>query len=255
MSPSWIKSLHTRSATLVLSPVGVGLAGLGIVPTFQAAAPTWSSTLKLVDSMLPAKPDFIELNVILAGTWGRCLLGPALTTLPSDEELDALARQVATEAYGQQALNWTVKIQIQGRGLPPIISAVEPAWLENLAQLATAHQLRLRAVSPLLAASWNHLRQQIPSRAEWFALVEPGRVQLIALRNGQWVTLSSTRCETEGNGLATLLHRETQFMGRSERGEAWIYAAHAVPPTNNNWRWNLLAPKPSIPFAALLEAA
>lgn len=265
MSPSWLDALRarpmpgafqrTRLATLVLSPAGVGLAGPGLVTAFRPAALNWSRTLELADSMLPAKPDFTALEVILAGTWGRCLLGPALTTLPSAEELDALARQVAAEAYGQQALTWTIRTQLQGRGMPPIISVVETAWLENLAQLAAARQLKLHAVSPLLAACWNRSRRQLPARADWFALAEPGRVQLLALKGGQWAALSSTRCETEGSGLATLLHREAQFMGRSEQGEAWVYAAHAAPHASSHWRWNLLVPKAATPFAALLEAA
>lgn len=257
MSPSWFKFRSNRRATLVLSPAGVALSGPGLAPAFHAAASSaWPAALELAQAMLPEKPAFTSLEVILAGVWGRCLLSPPLASLPKAEDLDALARQTAAEAYGPQALEWVAEVQVQGRDLPLIVSVIEPAWLESLRQLAASRRLKLHGVTPLLAACWNDVRRKIPTRADWFALAEPGRLQLLALDNGRWTGLSSTRCEVEGIGLRTLLHRETQFLGRSgKQGEAWIYATQFAPPPSKHWRWNLLTPLPSLPFGNLLGAA
>lgn len=257
MSPSWTDIFRTRkAATLVLSPAGISLSRPGATPTFQPG--NFASLTQAAEAARSVLSEArgASLSVILAGTWGRCLLTAPIASLPGADDLTALARQTAAEAYGPQALDWHTQIQTQGPGLPLIVSVIKPAWLDALRQLAASLHLKLESVTPLLAACWNQSCRRIPAQASWFALTEPGRVQLLALQNGKWVSTASTRCEAETSGLRTLLHREAQFMNRPyEEGEAWVYATFQAPPKSRRWRWNLLTTVPAQPFANLFKAA
>jgi hypothetical protein len=261
VSPSWTKLFRSRKATtLVLSPAGIALSRAGAAPVSQPANfASLAQAIEAARAALSEAPNMhggTRLNIILAGTWGRCLLTPPVATLPAADDLTALARQTAAEAYGPQALDWHTHIQAQGPGLPLIVSVIEPSWLDALQQLAASLHLQLESVTPLLAACWNQSCRRIPAQAAWFALAEPGRVQLLALQQGKWSGMASTRCEAETSGLRTLLHREAQLMNRPhEEGEAWVYTTHQTPPPSRHWRWNLLTAAPALPFANLLKPA
>lgn len=259
MSPSWTDIFRARKAiTLVLSPTGITLGTKGAVPSYQPGQFTSpAQAIEAARALLSSAPNKAtqgkQLHIILAGVWGRCLLTPPITALPDADTLTALARQTAAEAYGAQALDWQVQYHTQAPGLPMIVTAIEPAVLTAMQQFASSANKQLASVTPLLAACWNQSRRHIPAQAAWFALTEPGRVQLLALQQGHWIGMASTRCGAETSGLRTLLHREAQLMNRPHaEGEAWIYPAFQTPPPSRHWRWKLLTAAPEQPFANLV---
>jgi hypothetical protein len=241
---------------LLLSPGGVALAGPDQRAQFYPSQhPGWAQSLARAATLLPAANAPATLEILLAGVWGRCVLSPPLNDLPDADETAALAHQTSAEVYGPEALNWHSHGHIQAPGLPLVISTVEPGWLDDLQQFATSRQLTLTSVQPLLAACWQQARRSLPKSAQWFALLEPARAQLIGLQQGRWRSLASARCDSEGGGLRTLLHREAVLAGRPwERGEVWVYATHTTPPPSQNWHWHLLAAPPAQPYANLLDA-
>jgi hypothetical protein len=252
-------ALGRRSASwrLILSPNGIALSGPEHTPCYYPAAGlSWAQSIELALSHLPVQSRPGKLEIILAGVWGRCLLSPPINQLPNAGDMAELARQTIADTYGPQAVHWRMAVQIQGPARPLVVSAVEPGWMDALEQLAASRKLSLLGVEALLAACWNQTCRTLPSKANWFALLEPARIQLIGLQHGHWMSLASTRGEAEGPALRTLLQREAVLAGRpGDEGEAWIYPAHRTPPESRHWRWRLLTPQPALPYGRLLSGA
>jgi hypothetical protein len=147
-----------------------------------------------------------------------------------------------------------VRYQIQGLGDPFLCSAVETAFIDKLKSLCQNHKIDLERAEPLLSIAWRKARRQIPGKANWLAVTEPGRVHLVSLYNRAWVNLASSR--THGNWeavLATLLQREASILDRNEDETVWLIGTEpgVTLPEARPWRW-LTRPKGDTPYLDLV---
>lgn len=242
---------------LILSPQGIAVSGPG-QPAHFVAEPglSWHRSLALAQIHLHEKCRSASLEVILAGVWGRCILSPSVNELPSSDDVALLSRQSLAEAFGPESINWQVAAHIQGPGFPLIVSALESGWLADLEKMAAGCGFTLSTVESLLAASWNRCCRQLPHWADWFALLEPARVQIVGLREGNWTSLASMRKDAgdvEGTALVTLLSREARLAGLPTEGEVWVCSTCQPPSVDGRWQWRMLASEAALSFGRLRE--
>jgi hypothetical protein len=190
------------------------------------------------------------LKLMLAGSLARYALTMPVSALLSVEEETALARQAFVQRYGDASQSWTVRHQVQGLSDPFICSAVETAFLDKLKMLCQTHKIQLAQAEPLLAVAWRKARHQLPGKANWLAVTEPGRVHLISLHNRAWINLASARTHGDWESvLVTLLQREASVLDGNENEAVWLMSAEPglSLPSARPWRW-LTTPQSDAPY-------
>lgn len=191
-----------------------------------------------------------KLKLVLAGSLARYALTMPVTTLLSVEEESALARQTFVQRYGDASQSWTVRYQAQALGDAFLASAVENTLLEKLKTLCQTYKVELESVEPLLATAWRKSRRQLPRKASWLAVTEPGRVHLLALHDRAWLSLASAHTHEDWEAvLATLLQREAAVLDRKGDETVWLMgAASGINlPAARPWRW-LTTPTGDTPY-------
>ncbi|WP_374354696.1 hypothetical protein [Chitinimonas sp.] len=126
-----------------------------------------------------------RLSVRISSSWIRFAVLPWQAELIDDTLSLALAQALFAEQYGEASASWKIDLTPCRPGEARIASAVDARWFAALEALAKHHTMQLRSVQPLLAAIYNGLADKVPDEA-LLAVVEPRRLVLIHIENGQW---------------------------------------------------------------------
>lgn len=203
----------------------------------------WDASIAALEILLD-EPSWAarDLTLVLSSHYVHYALIPQGKGLAAAER-DDLARLIFRNIFGELSSEWEIRVSPSG-GPQTVASAVPQAFLKALHDICDGRG-RLRSIQPGLMAVFNRARPEIGSHSGTLALVEPGRVTLAAIENGQWQSVVS-RAGRSGT-LVQLLEDESELYGRSPGGALWLcdLAGEVQLPSGLPWQLQRLKPAPA----------
>lgn len=160
----------------------------------------WAAALQGLDTSLTSAND-TAVTVVLSNHFARYLVLPWQPALTRSGELDTLARLRFEQIHGAVVADWTVQLCDGGYGAPLLACAIDSALITGVRSQLERRGLRLASMQGLLMATFNHHRrvldqaaaQATAERPAVLALIEPGRLCLVLLAGGRWLSVSTRR--------------------------------------------------------------
>jgi hypothetical protein len=214
-----MRSLMPERIEALLAPDALHLrrAGAGAAQSLitDAEADAWSAPLAALDHALRAHPPrpapgcthlpeavagmlAPKLNIVLSEHFARWQLLPWQAEIESTAEKEAWARHSFREVYGEVSRHWQVRCAAQPPGAATPACAIDGKLLTALNQLAANHGCRLDSLRPLLVAAAERWQRKIPRGIAWFAVLEPGRLNLGLLHDRRWRALHAEPLANSG---------------------------------------------------------
>ena len=174
MSRWWIPA-----ASALLEPGRASVAG----KTRTERSPGWSGALAALDALLQDLPRR-ALRLVLSNHFARFLVVPWDRALAGLGERTEFLRHHFAEIYGAQAAQWSFAVDGRSEGDTRLALAVDTALIDEARALAMRRRASLVAVEPLMTAEFNRLRRRFREETLFFAVLEPGRVCSLLVRDG-----------------------------------------------------------------------
>ncbi len=174
-------------------------------------------------------------NVVLSSHFVRYAIVPWNADLANSAERHAYLRHCFTLAYGEVARKWDLRISPSGFGRPALASGISTALLEAIRVELEQAGMRTGNIHPHLMLAANetreHLGKEKAAQSLWFVCLEPGRLCLSLVENGQWRSLKSIATEDDiSEQLKALIQRES-IMAGLDAGN-WPVVIHSSEPEN-----------------------
>jgi hypothetical protein len=185
-----------------------------------------------------------DVHVVLSAHYVRHAIVPPGPGM-SDAERHNLAEVVFREVFGDLARDWDLRVSPSADGMPTIACGAPRSLLAALRE-ACHGRGRLLSIQPSLMPVFNRVRQQMGKAVGCLAVVEPGRITLAALENGQWKYVDSRA--GGGSLLPQLLLEEGELHARQPGGILWLcdVSGDARVPAGSFWSHRHVEP-PGLP--------
>jgi len=219
VSPQW-----RDEATALMSPRGTTLRFLkrGLRPVARitthhrggaAEGEPWRSPVAALGDALASLPPGTQCRVIVSSAFARYAFVPFSAALVDRKANEMLAEHVFRHVHGEQAQAWSCRVAHAAVGRKRMACALDAALLDAIESAARNSGVALGVIEPALIAAFNGARSKLPGSC-WFAAVEPDRIALGLLRDGDWVHLAAERSAGEPEAqLARMLARESLLIG------------------------------------------
>ncbi|MGE5320340.1 MAG: hypothetical protein ACM3KD_09180 [Hyphomicrobiaceae bacterium] len=160
----------------------------------QAGAPAWRGALQELETALPGYAERgLPATLILSNRFVRYAIVPWRPELADADEELAFARHCFAKTYGDGGPQWELRVSQESGAHPRLACAVDTELLDALRAVFGRTRIPLRSIQPHLMAAFNAFRGTLRRRSAWFALLEPGNLCLVLLRQGHWQGLRSVR--------------------------------------------------------------
>jgi hypothetical protein len=215
------------------------------VPLPEQDAGQWDKGVVALGRLLaePAWRDR-EVHLVLSAHYVRHVVVPPGEGM-NDAERRNLAEAVFREVFGDLARDWDLRVSPSREGQPTIGCGAPRALIAALRDVCKGRG-RLAAIQPSLMPVFNSARRQMAGAVGCLALVEPGRITLGALDNGEWKYIDSRAAG--GSLLPQLLLEEGELHARQPGGILWLcdLSGEARLPGGNFWSHKRIDP-PRLP--------
>jgi hypothetical protein len=168
-------------------------------------------------------------RVVVSSAFARYALVPFSPAVIGREANEALAAHVFRRTHGERVDAWRIRVAPARAGHPSIACALDASLLDALAAAAQERGVTLSAIEPAFVAGFNAARRDLPSSC-WLAVIEPGRLALGLLRDGQWRRLASQRLGADVDSeLPFALARESLLVEAAEPAASVTDPAASLP--------------------------
>lgn len=247
MSPSWRNRVLIGLAPERLTALALGgvmqprLLDRHAVSLHEQPGAAWEAGVAALQTLLAEAPWRGRLiTVILSSHYVRHAIVPPASGL-SESEQQALAAAVFKEVFGDLAGDWELRVSPSRRGSGSLACGVSRPLLAALRSVC-GESGRLHSIQPGLMPVFNSVQGRIGKSVACLALVEPGRVTLASVANGQWQYIDSRA----GNGhtLPQLLLEEGELHERPPGGILWLcdLAGATRLPADSFWSCRPIPP-------------
>jgi len=187
------------------------------VPQWQPAMTALEYILRIGSWHAPAA------DVVLSAHFARYTLIPWSDQLANRQERHAFLRHCFYLAYGEPSRQWDLRMSTPAPDASSLASGVSLELLVALNAVLAKNRIKVGAVYPAIMAGANQSRRMLRHGSVWFAVKEPGRLDLALLEDGHWGAVSSHDIGTEAPEafsvlLETLITRESALLGKPDRG-------------------------------------
>ena len=158
-----------------------------------------------------------QVNVVLSSHFVHYLVIPKGEGLSVQRQND-LAQLIFRNIFGELSHEWELRTSPSAR--QSTLASGVPMQLLTALHDACEGRAYLRSIQPGLMPIYNALRPQIINGSGTLALVEPGRISLAVINNGQWESIVSRA--GEGAALFQFLAEERFLQGRHPGGLLWL---------------------------------
>ncbi|MGQ9686739.1 MAG: hypothetical protein ACUVT2_10610 [Thiobacillaceae bacterium] len=215
----------------------------------------WEGAVTALQELLAAQRPSGALSLTLSHHFLRLfLLDPPPTWLRHAEMQSWVSECLADTLGGDGAWQHVWPHTPPGRPVP--VCAIPADRLKELQVLLARHGCRARHIRPWLDVIWSRRHHQLARVTGWYALVEPGMMNLLRLERGRLTRLRQRHLgEDAAIELGGMLHREALLAGISPGGEVWLErtgTALDLQAIGPEWRVHELA-GPTDPGLALLS--
>src|SRR5262249_49768855 len=133
------------------------------------------------------------IRILLSNHFARFLMVPWDPSLSGEEERREYLRHHFAEVYGEQTTGWSFLVDRRGDGDARLALAVDAELVAEALALAARRSVRPAGMEPLMTAEFNRFRAQLPQATLCFAVLEPGRVSALLVRDGRVERVASQR--------------------------------------------------------------
>ena len=214
------------------SPAMAGDAGIPAPAIWQAAL------TQLALALRDQAWQGCQPRVVLSNHLVRYVLIPWNASLSRPEEKHAFVRHCFTQAYGEPARQWDLRVSPAGYGQATIASGVDPALLQALQHCFAEAGMRLQHIHPLLMQAINETARQRSKRAGkgkrgtasasglCLAVLEQGRIAVLLQQDKQW---RSVQCHSAHvDALPALIQRDAILAGLDS--QPWPVVVYSAEP-------------------------
>lgn len=157
-------------------------------------------------------------NVVLSSHFVRYVIIPWNAELANAAERNAYLRHCFTLAYGEAARHWDLRLSPAGFGQAALASGIATPLLEAIHLELEQAGLRAQNIHPNLMLAANETRTYLgkgnAAMSLCFVSLEPGRLCLGLIEQGQWRLLRNTATEADvSTQLRALIQRESILAG------------------------------------------
>jgi hypothetical protein len=180
----------------------------------------WEQAVQHLDLQLTKLklPVNTKLAITLASELVRYMTLPPQQVYMRMADKQAYAHAAYREVYGATVNDWSIKCQDSPPSKSMLTSAIDKALLKALRQLALKHQLILSHVQPYLMTVFNRLYPHLNQSTALLAVLEPQRVMLVDLLDGNCQQVRSVKRIADWQiTLKQLLAREALLNGDKTR--------------------------------------
>jgi hypothetical protein len=201
----------------------------------SAGAPDepWRGALGALPRILKDEvPRAAGASILLSGHFVRHLVLGANDSLSCREEWREYASHQFERIHGARARDWNVQVAESLAAHPRLASAIDKALIEAALAAFEGSRARLESIQPYLVAAFNRALPAMHGPSSWFALQEPGRLQLGFVRDGVWQSIRSRQVNGRWHEeLPELVERESALLAASDScGEVLVYSLGPEEP-------------------------
>lgn len=211
------------SVRIALAPGHVAVADGKASRDAEVASPGWSGALATLGGLLAEGTWRGRAEVALSHHFAHmhCLPSPPVLLKPA--EMPGWIQDYLERQYGEMIRGWQLAWQSQVPGKPFLISSIAASALAELEETLRSAALKPASVQPWFAMAWNRDRRHFGKGPGWYALVEPGRMLLASLADGEVSSLRSAPAQGDPAApLAELVRREALLVETPVDAPLWV---------------------------------
>jgi hypothetical protein len=199
-------------------------------PAATPGTPAWSTAVRILGEQLRGMPHArANLHIIVSSQFVRYAIIPWQADLSASEDA-AYQRHHFAHLFGSSADGWDICAAAAPEGKPRLASAIDAALLLALRELCALDSIRLKAVRPQFASTFNGCRRSLPASG-WLVLAESGCLCIGLFEDRRWLAIRTLRI---GAGwlqdLPGLLAREACLANPArEASEVFLWAPDWAP--------------------------
>ena len=177
-----------------------------------------------------------QVDIVLSNHFVRYCVVPVSDLLVTRDDQLRFAKHHFARVHGALADSWSVRVS-GSPGRTVVASAIDGELIETLCTQLLSRGTRPRSLQPLLMASFNEVRAQLPGGELRLLIIEP-EMAVSALLNGDWQRIRSQRTGgATDDELDRLIARERALDDRVIEQEAVFaipLAPHLIQGRRNN---------------------
>lgn len=204
-----------------------------LVPLAGNGEALWENALEALEILLDDKAwGGREVTLILSNHYVRYAVIPKSRIL-APARLNDLARIVFREIFGDLARDWALRVS-PARQTRTLASGVPQTLLTAISAICE-ERCTLRSIQPGLMPVFNRVRANLDRHSGTLALLEPGRITLAAIEQGQWLSIDSRA--GDGDHLPERLAEVHALSGHPPGGRLWLcdLTGKAIVPDDPAW--------------------
>lgn len=238
MSPSW-----TDRRVALLPGRAILEAARGKVNS-AAAGTGWEGAMTALQEVLAELRHAGAVSLTLSHHFLRLFLLEPPPAWLRYAEMQSWVSECLADTLGEDGA-WRHVWPQTPPGRPVPVCAMLADRLDELQMLLARHGGRPRHLRPWLDVVWSRRHRQLARVTGWYALLEPGMVNLLRLERGRITHLRQRHLGDDAAiELGGMLHREALLAGTPPEGEVWLERtglALDLRAFGPNWRVHELA--------------
>ncbi len=183
-----------------------------------------------------------RVEVVLSNHFVHYAVVPTTATLNREAQHN-LAQLVFKQKFGDLSQGWDIRISANDKGNRHMASAIPKDFLDAL---RVALGKRLHSLRPALMCAINQSLKVLGSEAGHLALLEPGRITLASLDEGQWqVILSRAVMSGDFDDLPRLISEECLIGPNTTSCRVWLcdLGSQETHSCGSSWKTTYLTPQ------------
>lgn len=165
---------------------------------YQQDAVMWKTALQQLGQMIEnehVSSDLSggELMFTLSNHFIRYAVVPPQQEIIEPAELLAYANFRMREIYGERVDGWLISVSDCNPCYGSVCAAIERDLYNQLEVLASRYRLKLKQIGPYLTAAFDQWSKSLNDKRFWFVVIEPGRLCMASLSNGEWQGIRNQR--------------------------------------------------------------
>ena len=207
-SQDWRGRVEKKTQRLALPPQETGL-------------PSWRPWIQAIQSWLSAQSGRYVLQIRISDRFVRYQHLPWRPGIIGLRERKAYAGHRFREVYGDLAGPWHIALSDTVPGNASVACAIDTDLLAALRDLGP--RVQVASVQPMFAHAYNQVRHQCKGKRFWFAHIEPGRVCLALLKNGQGAGIRNEASDQDWPQAVAAIQRRLQLAEATDESPAPLY--------------------------------
>jgi hypothetical protein len=171
---------------------GTQILDQGRIATAESGKEPWNDVVEEL-SVILKKTAVKKTNcrVVLSNRFVRCQHLAWTDELKSAADYETLARARFRSVHGAVTDSWYVRLGGMRFGKSMLACAVDSALTNAIEDKIVQSGNRLTSIEPNFSAAFDRYRSEFKDSSGWFASIEPGRLWLGKIQDGQWQCVSS----------------------------------------------------------------